>query len=357
MLIYYMNFALLIPLYEPSEDVIPFLKSIPKNAFEQIIVVNDGSDSRYQMIFDEINKFPCFHVISYEENHGKGYALKKGIEHIRNQGDIDGIITADGDGQHSIEDILKIRDELALHPTNLVLGVRSFDRKTTPMHNRLGNNFSALYFKLATGVKLNDTQTGLRGIPKNLYSLCLDTRGNRYEYEMAFLLDAVKENILIQVPIATIYKKNQESHFRPFIDSVRIYKVPLIYIAIALLSFGIDLSLFYLFSILGPSDELYKILVATIGARLVSGGFNFIMNYFVAFNNRGYVGKRLTRYLIIFFINMGLSFGLTYLFDYLLPSNIVFIKFIVDFFLFIINYFIARGWIFAKKQFLRHERD
>lgn len=78
-LIYYMNFALLIPLYEPHKDVITFLKSIPENSFKRIIIVNDGSDNSYQTIFDEISKFPFFHIISYGKNCGKGYALKKAL--------------------------------------------------------------------------------------------------------------------------------------------------------------------------------------------------------------------------------------------------------------------------------------
>jgi hypothetical protein len=127
----------------------------------------------------------------------------------------------------------------------------------------------------------------------------------------------------------------------------------LLYALVAILSAGIDLGFFTLFTTVGPSDMLYKILVATIGARLLSGAFNFTLEYYLVFENQGGFAKKLARYLIIFFINMGLSFALTYAFDYL-PGNLTFIKLIVDFILFVLNYFVARGWVFAKKL-VRHD--
>jgi hypothetical protein len=57
--------------------------------------------------------------------------------------------------------------------------------------------------------------------------------------------------------------------------------------------------------------------VATIGARLLSGAFNFSLEYFLVFENQGGFAKKMGRYALIFFLNMGLSFGLTYAFNYL----------------------------------------
>jgi hypothetical protein len=62
--------------------------------------------------------------------------------------EIQGVVTADGDGQHAYEDILRVRDELSSHPDSLVMGVRDFSGKDVPKHNRIGNRLSALYFRL-----------------------------------------------------------------------------------------------------------------------------------------------------------------------------------------------------------------
>jgi hypothetical protein len=349
-----MKQALVIPIYQPSANVLPFLKSFKRDDFALMVVVDDGSGLRYQDVFNAIKALDNFEVLSYAKNGGKGHALKTAFHYLTaHHPEIQGIVTADGDGQHAYEDILKVRDTLNANPSHLVLGVRDFHAKDVPTHNRLGNEISALYFRLATGVKLNDTQTGLRGFGANLFSLALQNPGERYEYEMNFLLEAVKEAPLTTVAIQTIYDGNKSSHFHPVRDSLRIYRTPLLYALVAILSAGIDLGFFTLFTTVGPSDMLYKILVATIGARLLSGAFNFTLEYYLVFENQGGFAKKLARYLIIFFINMGLSFALTYAFDYL-PGNLTFIKLIVDFILFVLNYFVARGWVFAKKL-VRHD--
>jgi putative flippase GtrA len=172
---------------------------------------------------------------------------------------------------------------------------------------------------------------------------------------MNFLMEAVREAPLVSLPIQTIYDGNKSSHFHPFRDSFRIYRTPILYSFVALTSWAIDLGLFTLFAAVGPSEALYEILVATIGARLVSGAYNFTMeNFFVFDSNDGKFSLRLARYLIVFFINMGLSFGLTYAFK-ALPANLTVIKFVVDALLFIANYFVSRSWIFARKVVRHHQ--
>lgn len=350
-----MKQALLIPIYQPSEKVLPFLDQFKAGDFARLIVVDDGSGVDYQKVFSKIKEKNLFEVISYPKNGGKGHALKTAIRYLIEQcPEIQGIVTADGDGQHRYEDILKVRDALESHPTSLVMGVRDFSSKDVPHHNRVGNRLSALYFRMATHVKLSDTQTGLRGIPANLFALALASHGERYDYEMNFLLEAVREAPLEQVNIATIYDDNKSSHFHPIRDSIRIYKTPLLYVIVALLSEAIDLGFFTLFTAIGPSEVVYKILVATIISRLLSGAFNFTMEYFLVFENEGGFAEKMGKYALIFFINMGLSFGLTYAFNFL-PANLTFIKFIVDLVLFIVNYFVARGWVFARK--LAHKSE
>lgn len=350
-----MDQALLIPIYQPNANVLPFLASFKSTDFSHFVVVDDGSGNSYHELFDQIASLKNFEVISYSKNGGKGHALKTGIAYItKKYPSVEGIVSADGDGQHARDDILHIRDVLALHPDSLVMGVRDFSLPDVPRHNRMGNRFSSFYFRLATGVALRDTQTGLRGIPARLFSLAQTSKGERYEYEMNFLLEAVKEAPLIQESIQTIYDGNKSSHFHPLRDSLRIYKTPLLYLLVALASWGIDLGLFSLFTAIGPSDVLYKILVGTVGARLISGTFNFTLNYWLVFDNEGGFARKLGRYAILFFINMGLSFGLTYAFN-ALPAHLTFIKFVVDLLLFIANYFVSRSWVFARKRIGRKQ--
>ena len=188
----------------------------------KILVVNDGSGPDFDSVFKEAKQYAEVH--GYETNHGKGYALKTGLELIKNKSFFDYVITADADGQHKPEDIILIVNELN-NNCKFVLGVRKFIGKI-PFKSKFGNNITKFVFKKATGVYCSDTQTGLRGFSCDLLDWLINIEGDRYEYEMNVLLDAAFNNIsFTEVPIQTIYEKgNPSSHFKVIKDSAKIYK-------------------------------------------------------------------------------------------------------------------------------------
>lgn len=356
-----MKAALLIPIYKPCDKAYPFLSTIDPTSFEKIVVVDDGSGEAFKSIFDQIASLENFVVLSYPENHGKGYALKYGIKHIvDNYKDVTGIITADGDGQHTLKDIIKVRDSMGENPGHLLLGVRDFSLPETPARNKVGNRFSSFYFKMSTGKHIQDTQTGLRGIPSNLFDMALNTVGDRYEYEFNFLHDAARASQITQVVITTIYDNNENSHFRPIRDSMRIYKTPLLYILVAVTSFFIDFGLFALLEFLFEVDFPLIVLIPYLGARLVSGPYNFLMNNFLVFPNKEKMLGKALKYVAVFAINVCIGLGLLFLFDHFLlegvgdnlimKMSLLALKVLVEAIIFIINYFVSKAFIFAKKK-------
>jgi hypothetical protein len=169
---------------------------------------------------------------------GKGESIKTGIRVISGEiSSIDGYITADSDGQHCAEDILRVSEELDAHPGNIILGVRDIGDKNVPRNSKLGNRFSSLLFRLITGIHCVDTQTGLRGFSSDFTDFALSVAGTGYEYEMNLLLASAKMKIPFNmVPIKTVYyQNNRASHFRPIVDSVRVFGTFLKFIASSLL--------------------------------------------------------------------------------------------------------------------------
>lgn len=96
-----------------------------------------------------------------------------------------------------------------------------------PLRSRFGNVLTRDILDVFTGMKVSDTQTGLRVIPMAWLPCLLEVEGERYELEMNMLLQAKEDHIPIrEVPIATIYiNENESSHFDVVRDSIRIYKV------------------------------------------------------------------------------------------------------------------------------------
>lgn len=164
-------------------------------------------------------------------------------------------------------------------------------------------------FLLSTSQRCNATQTGLRGIPKIFTGKCLAIPGNRYEYEMNFLMEICRSKIpFVEVPIATIYlENNQASHFRAIKDSALIYLNILKFSLSSFVSAIIDNSLFTLLINLVFSATSIGILAATVIARLMSGYMNFLINKHWMFQYKSNQNIVAVQYGILFVCQMILS--------------------------------------------------
>lgn len=216
-----MKYIILIPSYEPDEKLLKLLKEI--NQKYPVIIIDDGSGKKYEKIFTKAKKYA--HVISYEKNMGKGYALKTGLNYIEDIYKNYIVVTMDSDGQHTIDDAIKLCDYVKDNPDTFVLGKRIFT-KDMPIRSKIGNYITRKVFKHITKSSIYDTQTGLRAFSYKLIDYMLKVPGYRYEYEMNILLGLKDNNIkYIELPIKTIYlNHNKSSHFNTLKDSYLIYK-------------------------------------------------------------------------------------------------------------------------------------
>jgi putative flippase GtrA len=179
-----------------------------------------------------------------------------------------------------------------------VLGVRVFDRQT-PLRSRLGNFITTKLFSLFHGGNIKDTQTGLRYIPKSYFEKFSKILYNRYEFEFASLIQAVKENNIRQVPIETIYEPgNPTSHFRKFVDSARIYWVFARSIVVSGSSTIVDISIFVL---------CQKLIQNTLMSILISRSIATILYFYLArhfvFKTKTEAIRQLLLYTTLVFIN------------------------------------------------------
>ena len=265
----------LIPAYQPDARLPRLILELHRaDPSTKIVVVDDGSGQKFSDIF-EASATAGAHVISYENNRGKGYALREGFTWIR---DVAGdspecVVTADADGQHTLNDIFRV-GRTCTDTGKSVLGVREFVGHV-PARSRIGNTATSALFWLATGWKLKDTQTGLRAFPVALLPELLKVQGDRYEYELRVLLHLAKfRHPVTQIPIETIYEAgNPTSHFRPLQDSARIWAPLLKFAASSGVATVIDYVLVLVLNAL--TGALFFPVVA---ARMVSASVNFAMN-------------------------------------------------------------------------------
>ena len=314
----------------------------------RVVVVNDGSDEKCAHIFEALKSMGC-DVLAHSDNRGKGAALKTGIGRaLSTYPDACGIVTADADGQHSPRDIHRLAECLNEGAAGIALGARRLDNKQAPLKSRLGNKITSVVFRLKTGIKLSDTQTGLRAIPMRYAPLVLKVRGSRFEYETNMLLFASRMNIpLVTTPIETIYSDdNRSSHFRAVRDSARIYFDIFKFGCSSVICAAVDFGLFVLFSSLVFGRDNSGIIISVVSARIISGACNFLINRFIVFRGKGQ--KAPVKYFLLFLAQMLLSAKLTALLaqgPLMAPAA----KLIVDAFLFVLSFIIQRKFIFKRE--------
>lgn len=184
-----MKVTAIVPSYKPDEKLAGVLRDLAAAGFERIIVVDDGSGPEYEAYFREAEGYPQCVLLRHEVNRGKGGALKTAFAwFLEHTGEDLGVVTVDGDGQHTAADALRCARELEAHPDSLVLGVRQFDGADVPLRSRIGNQATIWCFRVLCGVGVSDTQTGLRAIGTDFLRALCTVPGDRYEFETNMLL-------------------------------------------------------------------------------------------------------------------------------------------------------------------------
>lgn len=345
--------AIIIPSLEPDFRLIRLVENIQKYEKEKkitvpIIIVNDGSSAQYDNFFNDAQKMGCI-VLKHAVNLGKGRALKTAFNYyLTHYPNGLGVVTADSDGQHDVEDIFLCLDTLNRNKDKLILGVRQFDDKSIPLRSRFGNNMTKAVFKFLCGIDVQDTQTGLRALPTDFLKKILSVSGERFEYEMNMLIETKNLKIeIVQIPIKTIYiEGNESSHFNPITDSLRIYSLFFKFILSSIASFLVDIGLFSVFMFFLKHAVQKPIFFSTILARVLSSIFNFKSNQRIVFKSEGNNKKVALKYFLLVIIQMLASAFFVSFIAENIAISITLIKILVDSFLFLISFSIQQKLIF-----------
>jgi glycosyltransferase involved in cell wall biosynthesis len=221
------HLLVLVPAWQPDMRLSALVEELAAYGFAAVLVVDDGSHRDSAAIFDRLQAISNVHLLRHAANLGKGRALKTGFDYVLSEmPQIEGVITADADGQHAAADIAAVAKAMGSGREQVVLGVRRFG-DDVPLRSRFGNVLTKRIFGFVTGIKISDTQTGLRAFPRSLLPTLKILPGERYEYEMTVLAHVCRHvGKPREIPIQTIYlDENRTSHFHPIWDSMRIYFV------------------------------------------------------------------------------------------------------------------------------------
>ncbi len=357
--------SIVLPSLDPDEKLTAVIEGMLNIGFSDIILVNDGSRPEKLHYFEEaVAVHPQVHLLHHEVNRGKGAALKTAFSwFLKNRPQGLGVVTVDGDNQHLPQDTLACVKQM-LKSGHVILGVRDFGLKQVPLRSRFGNKMTSLVFRIFCGMKISDTQTGLRAIPRAIIEDFIEVEGDRFEYETNMLLAMKEQHIgFEEVKCTTVYiEENKSSHFRVIRDSWRIYKLLfkhfLRYTLISLMSALLDEGIFTFLSWLLQSNLTGLVLTAipTIVARIISSLFNFTMNKCLVFRSKANWAKSLVKYYMLaipqLILQLLLTHGVCILLGVKEGQTLLraVIYAVVMMVLFIVSYVVQKRWVFIDRQ-------
>ena len=358
---------ILIPAYKPDQSLVRFVRALrEQDPDTEILIIDDGSGSTYAPIFTEL-RIDGVTVQAHPVNKGKGAALRTGIAWVKANRSGEVIVTADADGQHLPRDIFRVgvRTEIAAAAgqRSIILGVRTKpdpnageEGTKVPLRSKIGNSATVGFFALATGARVADTQTGLRGFTPQILDWLLQIPGDKYEYEFSMLLRATRADVeLVQVPIVKVYEPgNPTSHFRPLQDSALIYAPLLAFLVSSFLTgFLVDAIAFFVLMGIGA-----PLLAAVIGARIISALTNFTVNRMLMHDGGACTSasSSLVRYSVlavgILAVNAALMEALTGL-----GASLLVTKILTELLLILISFAVQRRWVFLPTQRQKNTRE
>lgn len=337
----------LVPAYKPDAKLIKIAKDLVETQTIQCVYcIDDGSGESFAHIFNELIKLGV-RVLRHKVNLGKGMALRTGLNTIScNHPDTVGVITFDADGQHLVNDISKVSEKLLSNQTALILGSREIDQ-SAPLRSRFGNSVTRHTLRFFTGIKLEDTQTGLRGIPAALIPALLRLKTTGYDFELDMLICAKQQKIeMIEVPIETVYiDENESSHFNPILDSIKIYFVFLRFSSVSLITASID---YLVFSIMFLSSS--SLLLSMIICRLVAASFQFTVSHSFVFKKKGSWISAAQRYFVVLLLLSTLSyFGMYSAMKFLNISPLI-SKVFTEGTIFLLSFLLQRDFVFSNDR-------
>ena len=339
----------IIPAYHPDFKLTETLEGVcRKNFLRMIVVVDDGSGSDFTEFFNSLEqKFPI-RMIHLGVNIGTGGALKCGLQYaFYHYPDAEGFVTFDADGQHAPDDIERVVAAFEENSDSTVLGVRDFHSPglQIPLRSRFGNRITELVFYMFTGIRLGDTQTGLRCYPRAAAEKLVGISRNRYEFQLEALLLTAECGKLTQVPIRTIYEDgNRRSHFNPIRDSLRIYMVFVRFIWSSLFCSILDYILFALCFILSG-----RTLVSLLVARVVSVSVNFLLNRAKVFKSHTKIWPQMIQFALLAIILCAGSYAGIHYSRKLWNWSPLWAKIVVEIILFFLSFLIQRLWVFRRE--------
>jgi dolichyl-phosphate beta-glucosyltransferase len=225
------DLSVVVPLYNEENNVEALLKRLTSCLDHlvmnyELVMVNDGSTDRtLEVLTQKTSGYRKLKIITYDGNKGKGYAVREGV--MRSVGSI--VMFIDGDQDISLLPVQDFLNDLTVGVADLILAskVHPLSEVKVSLRRRALSRIFNIYVQLATGIKLTDTQVGLKAgkgdILRQIFSVMTI---KRYAFDVELLAIAIQAlNMRIKelpVQLSVESKFRLTDMIKMFIDVIKI---------------------------------------------------------------------------------------------------------------------------------------
>jgi len=213
-----MKAYIVIAAYNEEKSIVNVIKSLKREGYHNIVVVDDGSSDRtYELCIKE-----KVHALQHVINRGQGAALKTGIDYALLKG-ADIIVTFDADGQHRADEIKRLTAPVERKEADVALGSRFLDSRTkVPFLKKLTLKGGIVFTRIFSGIRLTDTHNGFRAFSRKAAQQIQITQ-DRMEHASEIIDEIARKKIKYrEVPVTIVYSRYARAKGQGISNSIRI---------------------------------------------------------------------------------------------------------------------------------------
>ena len=217
-----MKLSIIIPCYNEVSTIEVILEKIHKTVIyeKEMIVIDDYSNDGTRKILEELNNNKVDKLIFNDNNYGKGYSVRQGIEQA--SGDI--IIIQDADLEYDPSDYPKLINPIHKNIADVVYGSRfigSNEKRVLFFWHSVGNRFLTILSNMFTNINLTDMECCYKAFKTSVIKNIV-LKENRFGFEPEITAKIAKKNLRIfEVGIKYFGRKYSEGKKITWVDGLR----------------------------------------------------------------------------------------------------------------------------------------
>jgi glycosyltransferase involved in cell wall biosynthesis len=205
----YQKLSVIVPVFNERNTVVEILRrmravDLPMDL--EVIVIDDGSDDGTRGVLSQLGD-STVKVVSHQENHGKGAAIRTGLSHAT--GDL--VLIQDADLEYDPEDWPKLLAPVLRGLATVVYGSRfTGERRNMLLLHWVGNRTLSLATNLLYNTTLSDMETCYKLFDAEVIN-AITIRSDRFDFEPEITAKVLRRGVRIyEVPISYAGREFEE---------------------------------------------------------------------------------------------------------------------------------------------------